>query len=101
MIPKLVIEVMKFVPHESHFQDNEEDPKKKMNLFIVNELQRLFAYMMRSNRKYIDPSRFLNTLVDDFGSRIMIGEQRDVGEFAVNLVNRIEEGLNLSEPFKE
>ena len=91
---------MKFVPHPSHFESNEDTTKKKQNLTIVKELQLLFGFLMRSNRKYIDPSRFLRNLVDDFGCPISIGEQRDVGEFNVNLINRIEEGLSLSSPYR-
>jgi hypothetical protein len=38
-------------------------------------------------------------LVDDFGQRLQFGEQQDVGEFNINLINRIEEGLSLSSPY--
>ena len=35
----------------------------------------------------------LKTLVDDFGNQIMVGEQKDIGEFNLTLLARIEEGL--------
>lgn len=35
----------------------------------------------------------MKSLVDDFGHRIMIGDQKDIGEFNLNLLERIEEGL--------
>jgi len=35
----------------------------------------------------------MQTLVDDFGQPILFGEQKDVGEFNLNFLERIEEGL--------
>lgn len=35
----------------------------------------------------------LQSLVDDFGNRILVGEQKDIGEFTLNFIERIEEGL--------
>jgi hypothetical protein len=57
---------------------------------LVTQLQRLFAFMTRSSRKYQDPSPVLNALVDDYGNQIKIGEQEDVGEFNMVLISRIE-----------
>jgi len=31
--------------------------------------------------------------VDDFGNKIQIGDQKDIGEFNLNFLERIEEGL--------
>ncbi len=33
------------------------------------------------------------SLVDDFGQPLMLGEQKDIGEFNLNFLERIEEGL--------
>ena len=49
--------------------------------------------MMLSNRKYSDPTAVLQSLVDDFGNQIMVGEQKDIGEFNLNFLERVEEGL--------
>ncbi len=46
-----------------------------------------------ANRKYVDPTAVLRSLTDDFGNPISIGEQRDIGEFLLNFIERIEEGL--------
>ena len=37
--------------------------------------------MTKSTKKYANPSEVLNAIVDDFGNRIQIGEQKDIGEF--------------------
>jgi hypothetical protein len=49
--------------------------------------------MMLANRKYADPTNVLKSLVDDYGNNILVGEQKDIGEFNLNLLERIEEGL--------
>ena len=49
--------------------------------------------MIMANRKYVDPTAVLRSLTDDFGNPISIGEQRDIGEFLLNFIERIEEGL--------
>ena len=49
--------------------------------------------MIFANRKYVDPTPVLRSLTDDFGNPISIGEQRDIGEFLLNFIERIEEGL--------
>lgn len=49
--------------------------------------------MIFANRRYVDPTNVLKSLVDDFGNPVLIGEQKDIGEFNLNLIERIEEGL--------
>ena len=38
---------------------------------LVKNLQKLFAMMIRSHKKYIDPTNVLNTIVDDLGINMM------------------------------
>jgi hypothetical protein len=59
----------------------------------VENLQKLFASMIMANRKYVDPTSVLKSLTDDFGQFLRVGEQKDLGEFNLNLLERIEEGL--------
>jgi ubiquitin carboxyl-terminal hydrolase 25/28 len=61
---------------------------------LVNETKKLFATMLLSDKKYTDPSRVLNAIVDDFGNPIQIGDQKDIGEFNSTFLARIQEGLN-------
>ena len=49
--------------------------------------------MILANRRYVDPTQVLKSLVDDFGNRILVGEQKDIGEFNMNFIERLEEGL--------
>lgn len=100
MVPKLVEEILTFTCHPSHLiepiqndADKGEYLRKKASITLVEELQKLFSFLTFSNRKYIDPGKVLGALVDDFGNQIRVGEQKDVGEFHLILVARIEEGL--------
>ena len=45
----------------------------------MRELQRVFAMLMRSNRKYIDPSPVIAALRDHHDNPVVIGPQQDVG----------------------
>lgn len=49
--------------------------------------------MSMINKVYTEPSDVLRALVDDFGSPMLLGEQKDIGEFNLNFLERIEEGL--------
>lgn len=40
----------------------------------------------------------LNTVVDDFGNRSTVGQQKDVIEYLLNFLERIEEGLGEEPP---
>ena len=56
-------------------------------------MQRLFAEMLCSNEKYRDPTRVLESVVDDNGQKIPIYEQKDIGEFFLNFLERLQDGL--------
>jgi hypothetical protein len=45
----------------------------------LRELQRLIALMLRSERKYLDPSAVLAALRDHKGQPVAVGGQQDVG----------------------
>lgn len=46
-----------------------------------------------ANQKYVDPSPVLNTVVDDFGKKMDVGNQMDITEYLLNFIERLEEGL--------
>ena len=49
--------------------------------------------MAMSDKKYADPTGVLNSIVDEYGNPLHIGEQKDIGEFNNNFLARIQEGL--------
>lgn len=57
--------------------------------------------MIMSDLKYVDPTDVLKSIADDTGNFIPIGDQKDVGEFNMFLMARIEEGLQQQESHKK
>jgi ubiquitin carboxyl-terminal hydrolase 25/28 len=49
--------------------------------------------MIASDRKYVDPTPVLTSIVDDYGNELPIGDQKDIGEFNLIFLSRIDEGL--------
>lgn len=52
--------------------------------------------MIASDRKYIDPTDVMTSIVDDYGNELPIGDQKDIGEFNLVFLSRIDEGLQLA-----
>lgn len=55
----------------------------------MKELKLLFAKMAKGNKTYIDPSGVLRSIVDNFGQKVQIGEEKDIREFNDVLLSRL------------
>jgi uncharacterized UBP type Zn finger protein len=73
--------------------DSVEKVKLLASFEFVKNLQMMFASMLLANVKYQDPMKVLESLVDDNGHKISIFEQKDIGEFFLNLLDRLQDGL--------
>ena len=73
--------------------DKVEKIKMKKSVELIRALQKMFAGMLLSNVKYQDPTEVLESIVDDNGDPISIYEQKDIGEFFLNLLDRLQDGL--------
>jgi ubiquitin carboxyl-terminal hydrolase 25 len=60
---------------------------------FLKNLQTLFAQMIGSTQKYVDPSDLLGSLEDADGKVMIIGEQQDIGEFHMIIVDNIQKAL--------
>lgn len=99
MIPDFVKEILSFQEPKFDSDDATQQTRlQRASLKLVKQLQRLFCAMTRSHRRYVDPSNVLNALVDDFGNQLMIGDQKDVGEFNMVFVSRVEDGMKPVKP---
>jgi len=67
----------------------------------IRNLRKLFAMMIQSHKKYADPTQVLQSVVDDFGQSIPIGDQMDVTEYHTNFLSRIEEAFSYQETFNK
>ncbi|XP_045717707.1 ubiquitin carboxyl-terminal hydrolase 28-like [Phyllostomus hastatus] len=72
--------------------ENCADEKEKRNAVFMQELQRLFALMMGSNRKFVDPSSALNILKGAFQAAEE-EQQQDVSEFTHKLLDWLEDAF--------
>jgi len=90
MIPEVRSAVLNFPPLEVKDGDANKDV-----ITFMKELQRLFAFMIGSNQKWVDPSRLLNKLTKD-GKPISIGEQEDVAEFNEIFLKTLQAGLTIA-----
>lgn len=67
--------------------------KEKRNLPFMRELRYLFALMVGSKRKYVDPSRAVDILKDAFKSSD--SQQQDVSEFTHKLLDWLEDAFQM------
>ncbi|XP_062950531.1 ubiquitin carboxyl-terminal hydrolase 28 isoform X6 [Cynocephalus volans] len=67
---------------------------EKRNIMFMQELQYLFALMMGSNRKFVDPSAALDLLKGAF--RSAEEQQQDVSEFTHKLLDWLEDAFQLA-----
>ncbi|XP_060036018.1 ubiquitin carboxyl-terminal hydrolase 28 isoform X3 [Erinaceus europaeus] len=67
---------------------------EKRNIVFMQELQYLFALMMGSNRKFVDPSAALELLKGAF--RSPEEQQQDVSEFTHKLLDWLEDAFQLA-----
>ncbi|XP_066463016.1 ubiquitin carboxyl-terminal hydrolase 28 isoform X2 [Eleutherodactylus coqui] len=67
---------------------------EKRNIAFMQELQYLFAQMVGSNRKFVDPTAALELLKDAFMSEE--AQQQDVSEFSHKLLDWLEDAFQLA-----
>ncbi|XP_054717364.1 ubiquitin carboxyl-terminal hydrolase 25-like [Uloborus diversus] len=71
------------------------DGKEKTNL-IMQELRKLFALLLCSKRKYVDPSHALEELKEAFPDSNGTDSQQDVSEFSHKLLEWLEEAFKMN-----
>uniref|UniRef100_A0A2K6NRJ8 Ubiquitin carboxyl-terminal hydrolase 28 n=1 Tax=Rhinopithecus roxellana TaxID=61622 RepID=A0A2K6NRJ8_RHIRO len=80
------------LPH--NVLENCRSHTEKRNIMFMQELQYLFALMMGSNRKFVDPSAALDLLKGAF--RSSEEQQQDVSEFTHKLLDWLEDAFQLA-----
>jgi ubiquitin carboxyl-terminal hydrolase 25/28 len=86
---------------QKHAEQDFEFKRKLASCRLVESLKYLFASLIASDRKYIDPTTVISSIVDDYGNDLAIGDQKDIGEFNLIFLSRIEDGLEESRKGKE
>lgn len=70
-----------------------EFKRKLASCKLVQHLKNLFCSLIASDRKYLDPTPVITSIVDDYGNDLAVGDQKDIGEFNLIFLSRIEDGL--------
>ncbi|XP_069745151.1 ubiquitin carboxyl-terminal hydrolase 25 isoform X5 [Narcine bancroftii] len=84
--------VLNYVPPTDP-QNVAQNQKERRNLPFMRELRHLFALMVSSKRKYVDPSRAVEILKDTFKSNDL--QQQDVSEFTHKLLDWLEDAFQV------
>ncbi|XP_075398578.1 ubiquitin carboxyl-terminal hydrolase 25 isoform X2 [Tenrec ecaudatus] len=77
----------------SNPQDLPRNQKEHRNLPFMRELRYLFALLVGTKRKYVDPSRAVEILKDAFKSND--SQQQDVSEFTHKLLDWLEDAFQM------
>ncbi|XP_058517733.1 ubiquitin carboxyl-terminal hydrolase 25 isoform X4 [Ochotona princeps] len=77
----------------SNAQDLPQNQKEHRNLPFMRELRYLFALLVGTKRKYVDPSRAVEILKDAFKSNDL--QQQDVSEFTHKLLDWLEDAFQM------
>jgi hypothetical protein len=68
MIPSFVEMISRFELHPTYVDDVlSKNATAQASIKTVEQLKRMFSFMTLTNKKYVDPSPVVNSLVDDFG----------------------------------
>jgi len=78
------------------FQSPLEEKLKKKSFELIISLQRLFIFMKHGNKKVLSPKAAIDSILDNEGNLIEVGEEKDLGEFSLIFFTRLVEGLCLS-----
>lgn len=60
---------------------------------MIKNIQFLFGSLLASDLQWVNPSSVLEKVVDDQGQVVPIGDQKDLIEFMLNFIERIQEVL--------
>lgn len=72
------------------------DPKDGRNLVFMQELRKLFALMLCTKRKYVDPSHALEEFKEAFPDSSGTDSQQDVSEFTHKLLEWLEDAFKIN-----
>lgn len=64
---------------QKHTNGDHEFKKKLYSCRLVDNLKKLFGSLIGSDKKYIDPTPVISSIVDDYGNQLRIGDQKDIG----------------------
>lgn len=92
-LPNFVKKILNFeveLPEDSVIKAAQGKEKLALcGMKLIQQLQTLFATMALGKKKYLDPSAVLESVVDEQGDQVSIGEEKDISEYNAILLTRI------------
>ena len=86
MIPSLLRKILQYNVGTCSGKGNNKE--------FMQRLQEMFAMMIGSANRNVDPTSFLSCMLDSQQKKISIGMQQDVGEFNLILIENIQEAFD-------
>ena len=66
---------------------------------MLTKLKHFFTTMALTSKRYLDPTSVLQNLVDSVGEKISYGEEKDLSEINILIIERLSEGLTYSKNY--
>lgn len=66
---------------------------------LLAKLKNFFTVMALTSKKYLDPTDVLQNLVDSVGEKLTYGEEKDLSEINIMVIERLSEGLTFSKKY--
>ena len=66
---------------------------------MLAKLRWFFTKMALTSRRYLDPTPVLHNLVDSVGEKVSYGEEKDLSEINILIIERLSEGLTYSKGY--
>ena len=63
--------------------------RKDASQKMAAEMQKLFSQLLWTNQNYVDPTNVLNSVVDETGNVLPVGDQQDLQEYLLNFMDRL------------
>jgi ubiquitin carboxyl-terminal hydrolase 25/28 len=70
-------------------EEKQEIRKLESARNLIKQLKQIFGYLIKSDKKYSDPTPVLKSLTDTNGRPLEIGDERDIGEFNDTFLSRV------------
>ena len=74
---------------QKYMQTDLDFRRKLTSCRLVEHLKNLFCSLTATDRKYMDPTPVITSIVDDYGNDLALGDQKDIGEFNLVFLSRI------------
>ena len=97
-LPGFARKLLRINPDDVDLDDISNAPstsrkKLKSSVQLVLTLRKLFAFLTKSEKKYVNPGQVIR-IIHNMGNQLKIGDEEDIGEVSEGLMSTINEGYS-------